>query len=104
MIDTIKVYGEKTKEHQRLEAAALIINAEFDSKFAEAIVEDTYFDYGGGVKWTTIIIGDYQALDPMQQAKIVLGDMKDFGEAVTEVIKRHRQHVQLVNAVRYGVE
>ena len=102
-MDTIRIYGEKTKEHKRLEAAAMLINAEFDDCFGDAIVKDMFWDYGGGVKWTTIVIdGQYQALDPLQHAKIVLGNMDDFGAVVNEVVGRRRKHMQLVNNIRYG--
>lgn len=104
-MDTIKVYGENTKEHTRLEAATMLINAEFDSHFGDAEVRDMYWDYGGGVMWTTIVFkGDYQALDPLNHAMIVLGNMDDFAAAVKHVIERHRHHIQLVNNLRYGAK
>ena len=102
-MDTIKIYGPKTKEHKRLEAAAILINAEFDGCFGDAEVRDVFWDYGGGIKWTTICFGnDYQALNPVQQAMITLGGMGDFSKAVTEVIDTHRKHIELVNHIRYG--
>ena len=103
MQDTIKVYGPKTKEYQRLQAAAMLVNAEFGNNYAEAIVEDVFFDFGGGIKWTTLIIGDHQALDPMQHAKITVGKMADFTEAVVEVMEAHKTHMQFTSALRYGV-
>ena len=104
MTDTIKVFGERTREYQRLEAAAKLVNAEFDYNNAEAAVREVYFDFGGGVMWTTIVIGDYQALDPLQHAKITLGSMADFAGAVQDVIQKHRAHVNLLASVRYGVK
>jgi hypothetical protein len=105
MQDTIKVFGEKTKEHKRLEAAAMLINAEFDGNYGEAEVKDVFWDYGGGVKWTTICFGhEYQALSPMQHAMITVGKMADFAKAVSEVMESHRKHMQLSLALRYGVK
>lgn len=104
MTDTIKVYGPKTKEHKRLEAAAMLINAEFGDNYGDAEVRDVFWDYGGGIKWTTICFGnDYQALEPLTHAKITVGNMVDFAEAVSHVIERHKHHMQLASALRYGV-
>ena len=100
MMDVIKVFGEKTKERKRLEAAAALINAEFDEKNATARVDETYWDYGGGIKWTTIIIGDNQVLSPLQMAKVVSGDLRDFTEVVEELVRKHWEHVQLIEALR----
>ena len=100
MLDVIKVFGEKTKEHKRLEAAAMLINAEFDEKNAIARVGETWWDFGGDIKWTTIIIGDYQALNPLQMAKIVSGNLKEFIEVVEELVQKHWEHVQLIEALR----
>lgn len=102
-MDTIKIYGWKTKERKRLEAAAILINAEFDDSFGDAEVKDVFWDYGGGIKWTTIVFGDqYQALDPLQHAKIVLGNFDEFGKVVGQVVSTRRKHMQLVNHIRYG--
>ena len=102
-MDTIKTYGQKTKEHKRLEAAAILINAEFDDNFGDAVVKDVYWDFGGGLMWTTIVFEEqYQALDPVQHAKIVLGTWDEFGQVVGEVVSRRRKHMQLVNTIRYG--
>lgn len=101
-MDTIRVYGAKTKEHKRLEAAAMLINAEFDDKFGEAEVVDASFDYGEGIQWTTIRFSNTQALTPVQQAMITLGGMGDFSKAVSEVIETHKKHMELVNTIRYG--
>lgn len=102
-MDTIRIYAPKTKEHKRLQAAVELINAEFDDNFGDAEVRDVFWDYGGGIRWTTICFGnDYQALDPVQHAKLVLGNMDDFGAVVNEVVSRRRKHMQLVNHIRYG--
>lgn len=105
MTDTIRVYGEKTKEYRRLQAAADLINAEFDENFGDAEVRDVYWDYGGGIKWTTICFkGEYQALDPRQHAIITTGSITDFASAVLEVVIRHREMMNMSLTLRYREE
>ena len=102
-MDTIRIYGPKTKEYIRLQAAADLINAEFDSKYGDAEVRDVYWDYGGGIKWTTICFGnDYQALVPDTHEMIVAGSMIDFARAVLDVVIEHREHINLTLNLRYG--
>ena len=105
-MDTIRTYGPKAKEYMRLKAAADLINAEFDcSNYADAEVRDVYWDYGGGIMWTTICFGnEYQALNPDTHEKIVAGSLTDFAEAVTEVVIRRRKHIELTIALRYRKE
>lgn len=95
-MDAIKVVGANTKAYKRLQAAATLINAEIEPSYGEAIVEETWFDYGGGMKWTTIIMrthegacGDYQMLNPFEQGQIMYGDLEDVCEAVKDVIESH---------------
>lgn len=102
-MDTIRIYGPNTKEYKRLQAAVDLINAEINSNFGDAEVRDVFWDYGGGIKWTTIVFGDqYQALNPLQHAKIVLGNFDEFGKVVGQVVSTRRKHMQLVNNIRYG--
>ena len=104
-MDTIRTYGPKTKEYIRLQAAVDLINAEFDSKYGDAEVKDVYWDYGGGIKWTTICFGnDSQALDPDMHEMITAGNMIDFARAVIEVVSRRRDHIMLTMTLRYGKE
>ena len=99
MTDAIKVFGEQSKEHKKLEAAVLLLNAEKeDDDNGVFEIRDIYFDYGQGWMWTTIILngGDqwssYQALNPKQQAQIVYGDFEDFSKAVWEVLEKREDH------------
>ena len=102
-MDTIKTYGPKTKEYKRLQAAVDLINAEINSNFGDAEVRDVFWDYGGGIKWTTICFGnDYQALDPDEHELIVAGNMIDFARAVIDVINSRRKHIKLIMKLRYG--
>ena len=103
MNKTIRVYGPKTKEYQRLEAAAKLINADFDSDNATARVSDEWFDFPGGMRWTTLLIGEYQALNPEQQREITDGTLRDFTTACAAVIYTHRERMNMLSAVRYGL-
>ena len=104
-MDTIRIYGEKTKEYRRLQAAADLINTEFDNNYGDAEVRDVYWDYGGGIKWTTICFkGEYQALDPRKHEMITLGSITDFADAVREVVIKHREMMLLTLDLRYGME
>lgn len=104
MTDTIKIYGANTPEHQRMEAAATLINSNFSHNNATARVSDEWFDYEGGVKWTTIMIGAYPALNPLDQAKLASGSLKDFAEVVAAVVETHRSRINMLNNIRYGLE
>ena len=102
-MDTIRTYGPKTRAYRRLQAAADLINAEFDCNYGDAEVRDVFWDYGGGIKWTTICFGnDYQALDPDIHEMIVVGNMIDFAKAVIHVVERRREHINLTLNLRYG--
>ena len=104
MNKTIRVYGPKTKEYQRLEAAAILINSEFVADNATARVSDEWFDYPGGMRWTTLTISEYQALNPEQQKAITAGTLRDFTGAVAAVIYTHRERVNALTEIRYGLE
>ena len=99
-VDAIKVFGEQSKQHMRLTAAATLMNAEMEpNDHGQFEVKDIYFDYGQGWKWTTIVFngGDqwssYQALNPKQQGMIVYGDLEDFTKTVWAVVERRRDHM-----------
>ncbi len=71
----ITTYKKDSKEYKALKVAAAILTAESPTG-ASYEVEDTYFDYGAGMIWTTIVArranGDsWQALDPNQQDMII---------------------------------
>jgi hypothetical protein len=104
MNNTIKIFGENTHEYKRLDAAAKLVNSEFDVYNATAKVSDEWFDYAGGVKFTTLVVGQYQALNPLQQAKITTGSLKDFTDAVAAVIETHRARMNMLTEIRYGLQ
>ena len=101
-MDTIRIYGPKTKEYRRLQAAADLINAEFDGNYGDAEVRDVFWDYGGGIRTTICFGNDYQALDPDIHEMIVSGNMIDFAKAVVHVVGRRRKYIDLTLNLRYG--
>lgn len=104
MTDTLKIYGASTPERQKLEAAAMLINSNFEGKYATARVSDEWFDYEGGIKWTTIMVGPYPALNPQQQTALTAGNIKDFANVVSAVVRTHWERISMLNDVRYGLE
>ena len=102
--NTIRVFGPQTREHQRLEAAARLINADFEHNYATARVSDEWFDYPGGVMWTTIVIGEHQALTPAQQRYITDGSLRDFTYACAAAIETHKSRINMLAEIRYGLQ
>ena len=102
--NTIRVFGPQTREHQRLEAAARLINADFEHNYATARVSDEWFDYPGGVMWTTIVIGEHQALTPEQQRYITDGSLRDFTYACAAAIETHKSRINMLTKIRYGLQ
>lgn len=102
-MDNIRIFGANTKEHQRLEAAVKLINADFEHNNATAKISDVWFDYPGGVMWTTITIGELQALSPQQQKWITQGSLRDFTNACAAAINSHRERVNMLAEIRYGL-
>lgn len=91
--EAISIFSQDSKEHKRLEAAALLINAE-TKKLCK--VNTVYFDYGQEWSWTTISIESgmksfpmIQALNPVQQKKIVYGTLEEFTDTVKELINKY---------------
>ena len=82
--DTIKVFNRGSDEYEKLDAAAHLISA-FTGK--DFYVGETYFDYGQGWKWTTILGRDYQLLSPRDQENIVTAkNAQELGKAVDKVL------------------
>ena len=104
MANTIRVFGPNTPEHKRLEAAAILINSEFDHNHATARVSDEWFDYPGGVMWTTIVIGEQQYLTPEQQNWITQGTPRELTNAVVSVTASYRERMNALSEIRYGLE
>lgn len=77
MMEAIKVFGENTMEHKKLEAAAALMTM-LSPNSKRYIVGECWFDYGERVAWTTIFeeseldaFSTYQALTPRQQARVL---------------------------------
>ena len=81
-MNTIKIYNPGTPEHDRLTKAAEIMTARSPRGYKYR-VGVTYFDYGQGWEWTTILcdaagdnLGGYQALNPREHEEILTGDIE----------------------------
>ena len=77
-MEIIRTYSPDTDEYARLETASKVLTA-VSPKHITYTVEDTYFDYGQGWEWTTIIAHrpdgeEYQVLYPRDYEKILLTD------------------------------
>ena len=68
----IKVYEIGTLERKRFGDVATVLH---DITGGDFTVEDVYFDFGQGWKWTTIVCTDvdYQILNPVQHKAIIEG-------------------------------
>ena len=96
MDSTIRQFPKDSDEHLRLEMACLALNHK-STKGTTYKVEDTYFDFGQGWMWTTIIAyradGEgYQALCPLFQEWILTEP--DTLETVS-IIPSHRYWYEL---------
>ena len=74
-METIKVYDPKSEEYILLKIACIVLEY-FARKGTRYHVADTYFDFGQGWRWTTIIAtkpdgSHYQALSPRDHQKIL---------------------------------
>ena len=106
MSKNITIWANNTIEYKRLE----LFKAHLDVIITEnnlpiiASIQTTYFDYGQGWLWTTIIITElnndscinsYQLLYPARHEKIVFGNNYDICEVAEkvkeELIKRHKE-------------
>lgn len=87
MTECIKVFGKDTAEYKLLEAAAAMLTEQSPNKY-RYYVGETYFDFGQGWKWTTIICdnnsewGGYQALNPREQEEVLNGNIAGAVESV----------------------
>ena len=50
------------------------------------------------------MISEYQALNPQQQRDIVDGSLRDFTSACAAVIYTHRERMNALSQIRYGLE
>lgn len=82
----ITKYAKGSKEYKALEAAAALLTATANRTVYK--VDETYFDYGQGWKWTTVIAyrddgGTWQALNPREHGLITdVGTVEAISEAV----------------------
>lgn len=91
-MDYIYIMPNGSQERKQLETAAAMLTLYSPCKYIY-YVSETYFDYGQGWKWTTILCskpdsrwGDYQALSPRNQEQIIEADSPEkLAAAVSEV-------------------
>lgn len=88
-MEIIRTYTPDTDEYARLTTAARVLT-DVSPNHITYTVEDTFFDYGQGWMWTTVIandpsscFGSYQALCPRDYEKILLTD--DILKTLSEV-------------------
>lgn len=80
MAEYIKTFTADSPEYARLAEAAQRMTERSPLGY-RYYVSDTYFDFGQGWVWTTIIcdnhgeFGGYQALSPRQQEEVITGDL-----------------------------
>ena len=98
MRSAIRIYETWSKEMYSLVAFTTMANAfSTDIKYT---FEETYFDYGQDLKWTTVIahrIGDssvtgyWQALSPAQQERVIYSETPaQIAEVVEEILERNK--------------
>ena len=86
----ITTYEKDSKEYQALKIAAAILTVESPTGVTYK-VEETYFDYGAGMMWTTIVAhraneDSWQALDPKEQKMITESESwREIADAVKSV-------------------
>lgn len=86
----IRIWNPGTPEFARLERAAKILTEASPRKCVYK-VENTYFDFGQGWTWTTLICYppdngyEYQALNPVQHRKIL--ETGNLIETLAEIIQ-----------------
>lgn len=95
MSQTITIFAEGSKEYERLEAAAHMIEAELN---LHCKVNNVLFDAGQNWAWTTISMESgmasfpyCQILDPRQHALLVEGNIDEWFETVKQIIKDHQK-------------
>ena len=86
----IKVYEAYEQEYKALRVAAAALEMQSPNNTVYR-VEDTYFDFGRGLIWTTIIAhpvtgNDWQVLNPHEHDLITSCDLDCIYEAVHSVV------------------
>lgn len=90
MSEYIKVFGADAPERDKLNRVAHILTG-LSPRGYHYSVGETYFDYGQGWRWTTVLCdggnyGGYQALNPAEQEQIILADIADLPRIAHEIL------------------
>ena len=86
----IKCFAHDSPERDKLNRIAQILTGLSPLGYHYSVGE-TYFDYGQGWKWTTVLsdggnFGGYQALNPAEQEKIILADIAELPRIAQEIL------------------
>lgn len=86
----IKIFEHGSEAREKLNRAAHILTG-LSPKGYRYYVGETYFDFGQDWKWTTILckggeFGDYQALSPAEQERIILADVPELATVAADVL------------------
>lgn len=90
--DFIKIFNRNSKEYQKIRAVAEILTL-YNDVGAFFCVDDTFFDFGENLKWTTIVggkpysnDGQYQLLYPGQLEIIINGTFYDVSNVIFDLL------------------
>lgn len=91
-METIRIFSHGEKEFRNLEYVARIMTMRSENGVTYE-VGDTYFDFGQGWEWTTIIAyrneyNHWQCLSPAEQGKIVSANFDELDTIVLELMKK----------------
>ena len=98
MLENITVWSKNTIEYKKLKVFKSLLDViiEQNNLPISVSIQDTYFDFGQGWMWTTIIVTElnnnsclnsYQLLYPARHERIVFGDEDDILEVCHNVKK-----------------
>lgn len=101
MLHEIAILKEGSREYERLVGFAKLLESKLShlESGIKCNVGDTYWDFGAGIMWTTIIVEysrdwgnhdrtTYQLLYPKQWDKIISGNLSDFTETLKEYVAK----------------
>lgn len=86
----IRVFDMDAPERDKLNRMANILTG-LSPRGYHYTVGNTYFDYGQGWEWTTVLcdggnFGGYQALNPREQEDIILADIAELPRIAQEIL------------------
>ena len=83
----LTILEKGTQAYKNMEAVCAMMNALCNTGNTYYFVGETYFDYGAGIKWTTIINNHQtQILYPVDYERIVLATTaQDLADAVKKI-------------------